>query len=314
MRRYRRLLITAIVVFVLLLAIHLVQATINHGFSRYLQSKYPKQTFQLASPVIRLFPLRYELKVYDSQNKFEFLTKSVFSLHKASAQVNEPQVNASEIQAKNSKEAKQAVLSFEQVYSDNYLAQKQAKLVSEQLKSTLTNGEYRQLIERYSIQVSQPISVHDEIVQKEQARLLVRFSSQVKDQATMSSNIQKLLNDLKQLNITELKAVYCESNVLPRNDESFLKLQIPAQTWVQTREITTQSKETENEQVVESQAKPTEVVASGYQYDYFCYTFNYNLAFAPLNADLIQNGLRIKELGGESLERFKRPWHYNYNA
>lgn len=312
MRRYRRLLITAIVAFILLLFINIVQAGINRGFAYYLQSKYPKQNFQLASPVIRLFPLRYELKVYDRQNKLDFLANAVFKLKKVNTEAGRAD-NATKPKEETVAKQETSFLTYEQIYNDNYLAQKQAKLVSEKLRPVLTNAEYRQLIDRYSIQVSQPISVQGEIVQQEQARLLVRFRSQIKDQTSMTENILRLVKDVQQLNIEGLAAIYCESGVLPRNEASFAELQIPAQTWQKTKSVAN-NKETANEQVTESQVQATEVVASGYQYDYFCYTFNHNLAFSDLSADLIQNGLRIKELGGESLERFKRAWNYNYNA
>lgn len=312
MRRYRRLLITAIVAFILLLFINIVQAGINRGFAHYLQSKYPKQNFQLTSPVIRLFPLRYELKVYDRQNKLDFLASAVFKLQKANTEASKVD-NATKPKEEMVAKQEASFLTYEQIYNDNYLAQKQAKLVSENLRPVLTNAEYKQLIDRYSIQVSQPISIQGEIVQQEQARLLVRFRSQVKDQTSMTENIQKLVKDVQQLNIEGLAAIYCESAVLPRNEASFAQLQIPAQTWQKTKAVAN-NKETTNERVTESQVQATEVVASGYQYDYFCYTFNHNLAFSDLSADLIQNGLRIKELGGESLERFKRAWNYNYNA
>ncbi len=310
MRRYRRLLITAIVTFVLLFVLQIVRVGINHGFADYLQAKYPKQEFKLASPVIRLFPLRYELQVYAPDSQVKFLAKSIFSLRKSTAKAD-----AKEAAKKDIAEATPTALAFEHIYTDNYLAQKQAKDVYEQLSPILDSRDYRSLIERYSIQVNQAVSIDGEDAKEpEQARLLLRFRKQVKDKASMTASIVKLIGDLQKLNAPALGAIYCESSVLLRTDESFQELKIPAQTWQKTKEVASSKPKASGDMVGETEALPTEVVASGYKYNYFCYVFNYNLAFTKLDENLITNGLRIQELGGENLERFKRTWHYNYNA
>lgn len=118
------------------------------------------------------------------------------------------------------------------------MAQKQAKDVYEQLSPILDSRDYRSLIERYSIQVNQAVSIDGEDAKEpEQARLLLRFRKQVKDKASMTASIVKLIGDLQKLNAPALGAIYCESSVLPRTDESFQELKIPAQTWQKRRSL-----------------------------------------------------------------------------
>lgn len=303
MQRYRRLIITSIVVLVLFLGLQAVQAGINSGFRAYLNKTYPNNKFVLAKPIVRLFPLRYELSVHDMQDKVDFLAKSTYRLRKPAVK-HDAQATSD---GQNSD-----LWEPDSQYSDNYKEQKAAKAVNDQAGKLLQH-EFHPYVSRYSIQVFYP-GKHEKEVRPE-ARLLIRFNGKIKSREDMSKAISDCTAKIKQLNIPELQAIYFESSVLPLKVDKLAQLGIPAATFVKTEAVKDNNKTGKSNKGKKIQdVKATKVIASGYAHDKFMYCFNYDFSFGELKDELIINGLRVEELYGEVLERFYRPWNFNYNA
>lgn len=406
MHRYKRLIITAAVIVVLLVLLSLVQAQINNGFRAYLTKRYPERKFSLSAPSIQLFPLRFEVNVYAPEDKVNFTCKAVFSFSKlastthsdngvqtqaavispapllqikwlqarvlAAAPVDgatndaaandgtttkEPQADAaatlgadavapadgdgaaaatqdnkldmSVVEPERPDDivvdsdwqkylpGQKELLQFSYVYSDNYLEQKQAQTVMESVKPLLQTPDFKDYIDRCSVSVS--IKDHEQFVNLSDkelttTQLMLRFNSKLKTQDEVAARIKLIIDAVNGTGIKDLDAIYFESAALARNEEQFAQLGVTAETWVKTSELATAENSAANaSDYAEEQVKETVVVASGYSNDLFYYCFNYNLDFMPINEALIKNGLRIRELHRESIERFGRAWNYNLN-
>lgn len=378
MHRYKRLIITAAVLVVLLLVLTFVQGRINSGFRSYLAKRYPNYKFSLSAPSIQLFPLRFEVNVYAPEDKVYFTSKAVFSFSKSVSELANttaekaatganiqpfnfisnffsPAVQAAEMpSAESASEAtaeqvegaitetaaeldmqvvkqeenvplandndwqkylpsQKELLQFHCIYSDNYLEQRQAQAVMQQVKPLLQDNK---LIDRFSVDVS--IKDHEQFINLSEkelttARLMIRFNKQIRTKDDMLSNIKSIIEQLNSTGITDLDAVYFESAELTRNEEQFAELGVAAETWIKTSELAGSTADATAADGGEESTQATVVIASGYSNDFFYYCFNYNMDFMPVDETLINNGLRIKELHKESVERFRRTWNYNLN-